>query len=426
MMRFCVLSVVFLVAGSLSAQSPAGNNSRVLEVSPELSVQTLTPNDQWEYELSSGEKYFTSLVVKISGTDTFENSSLVADGSIYPLELDEHADLDRELQSLPVIFDFPRQSTRLLLPNVSESFSVYYINAGQLASSARTAGELKPLITTPGSCEEPESVDQSEWRKGLSAPSYSRSYTETEHLIVHHSATSNSLTDYYNVVRNIYIYHTQVNGWSDIGYNYLVAPDGTIFKGRDPGDGEQDLVLGAHFCGKNSTTMGVCMMGDYSSTEPKEEAISALEALLTWKASKDMLDVLGSSPHPLNGDLNTIAGHRQGCATQCPGDKVFERLETIRQDVFANLQACSDPLVVSTVTFYPNPSEGDVLIELPEETELEAVDLVTMSGQKQSIGLINEGLNGYRAVTSFLQPGVYVMMFKLKNELPQYKKIILR
>ena len=57
MMRFCVLSVVFLVAGSLSAQSPVGNNSRVLEVSPELSVQRVIPNNQGEYELSSGEKF---------------------------------------------------------------------------------------------------------------------------------------------------------------------------------------------------------------------------------------------------------------------------------------------------------------------------------------------------------------------------------
>jgi hypothetical protein len=418
--------LLILITFQLHAQSQQGNGGgRVLEMSPELSKVDITPNRSGTYSLIAAPKTFTSLVVRVPVNEAFDNATITANGRMFQLQEDDHADVG-EKQSLPVIFDAPQESATLSFPGLSDSFSVYFIYAAVLPPSARTAGELKPIVPSNSGCDEPESVDQSEWRAGLSPPSYTRSFTETEHLIVHHSATSNSATDYYNVVRNIYVYHTQVNGWSDIGYNYLVAPDGTIFKGRDPGDGEQDFVLGAHFCGKNSTTMGVCMIGNYTSTEPKEAAVLSLESLLTWKAHKDMLDVLGSSPHPLNNDLNTIAGHRQGCSTECPGQKVFDKLEAIRQDVYANLLACNDPLVVSAVTLYPNPTDGDLLIELPEEKELESVNLITMSGQQQSVGLIDEGLNGYRAVTSFLQPGVYVVMFKLKNELPQYKKIILQ
>ena len=66
--------------------------------------------------------------------------------------------------------------------------------------------------------------------------------------MVHHSAGSNTNSNYTQVVRDIYLYHTQVNGcWSDIGYNYLVAQDGSIYNGRDPGALEQDDVLGRSF-----------------------------------------------------------------------------------------------------------------------------------------------------------------------------------
>ncbi len=425
-MRYTLIFVLFVFVSIMPAIAQTGGSGRLQELSPELSILELSPSIDHIYMLNAEGKPITSLTFRITLANSFSNSFVVVGNNKINLELDEHALIPASNQSLPVVFDTPIEKLEVHLPSVDSTFKVFLINTGTLANSARTAGELKPIVKSTPGCESPVTIDQSEWRQGLQPPNYSRSYTETEHLIVHHSATSNTLTDYYNVVRNIYVYHTQVNGWSDIGYNYLVAPDGTIFNGRDPADGEQDLVLGAHFCGKNSTTMGVCMIGDYRSIEPTEEAVQSLEALLAWKVEKDGLDVFGNSSHPLNQELPTIAGHRQGCATMCPGDKVFEKLATIRQDISDQLDACKDVLIVSNVTIYPNPTEGDLLIELPKEKELEAVDFITLNGQKHSVGVINEGLDGYRAVTSFLQPGVYIVMFKLKNELPEFKKVILQ
>lgn len=183
-------------------------------------------------------------------------------------------------------------------------------------------------------------IDQSVWRIDLPDPDYIRIPNEVHNLIIHHTAGSNTDTNYIQVIRNIYIFHTEVRGWSDIGYNYVIAQDGTIFKARDPGGLEQDNVLGAHFCASNTGTMGISMMGTYTDIAPPDTALQSLVKLLNWKAGKDSLDPLGHYPHPLNPALPVIAGHRDGCATECPGEMLYEKLQEIRDSTWEAFQAC--------------------------------------------------------------------------------------
>lgn len=183
-------------------------------------------------------------------------------------------------------------------------------------------------------------IEQPVWREGLSDPDYERIENKVHNIIIHHSAGSNVDTNYTGIVRNIYIYHTEIRGWSDIGYNYLVAPDGSIFKGRDPANLDQDNVMGAHFCNNNSGTMGICILGTYTDIHPTSEAITSLVALLNWKLGKDSLNPEGKYPHPLNSALPVIAGHRDGCSTECPGGFLYEMLDSLRQEVLKVFQAC--------------------------------------------------------------------------------------
>lgn len=184
-----------------------------------------------------------------------------------------------------------------------------------------------------------QAVAQSEWRAGLPSPAYTRSFTAVTHVVVHHSAGSNSSTNYTQVVRDIYLLHTQVNGWSDIGYNYLIAQDGTIYTGRDPAGGEQDNVLGAHFCGSNSGTMGVCLLGDYMTADPSTATWDALQQITAYKMEKENLDPLEAYAHAF-GELPAIIGHRDGCSTLCPGENVYEQLGELRISADLILQEC--------------------------------------------------------------------------------------
>ena len=201
-----------------------------------------------------------------------------------------------------------------------------------------------PLYTYQNdSCEKPIGIDQDVWRNGLNPPTVNPSANLVNHCIIHHSAGSNSATDYTEVVRNIYVQHTMINGWDDIGYNYLIAPDGTLYYGRD-GQGiiEDDNVRGAHFCGKNSGTMGICLLGNFQFAAPQTAALNTLEELILWKVNKEGLNPLDSNIHPIPGGgyLNTISGHMDGCATDCPGTLLYGYIENLRDSVNARIGDC--------------------------------------------------------------------------------------
>lgn len=414
----------FLFSTSTSAvlaqTEPGSVSTRISEEVSEVKLRKLEEQSLTLFSIDQPQLPFSSVVVRIASGDSFNDAFLIVGEDTFQLREDVHYEGPGR-NSVQIIFGELQSTLQLMLPAVHRSCGVFLISAPPLAINR----SLRSFSAVQEGCEEPAQVDQNEWRAGLPAPAYNRSFTDTEHLIVHHSATSNSLTDYYNVVRNIYLYHTQVNGWSDIGYNYLIAPDGTIFKGRDPGSGEQDLVLGAHFCGRNSTTMGLCVLGDYRFVEPTEASIDALESLLSWKAFKDELDVLSEKNHPLNASLPVIAGHRQGCATECPGEELFSRLDEIRQAVNTNILMCTDGLVSDVLIIYPNPAFDDVLIEIPDGAELENIQLINLSGQIQRLSYTDEGQNGFKATVAHLKPGVYIAKVKLKSKNPEFRKIIL-
>lgn len=178
-------------------------------------------------------------------------------------------------------------------------------------------------------CPQPEFLTRSQWcPAGDCYPHPNPSGTVPSHLIIHHSATSNTASDWAAVVRSFWDFHVNGNGWSDIGYNWLVDPNGVVYEGRG------DNILGAHFCGTNGKTVGTCVIGNFTSELPTETAVSKLVELYAWKACDRNLDPLGSAYHSSSGmTLNRISGHRDGCSTSCPGDLFYPTIPSVRQQV---------------------------------------------------------------------------------------------
>ncbi len=239
-------------------------------------------------------------------------------------------------------------------------------------------GSINP--TTPdGICAKPNAVSRSVWGAAWSLTDdriYSGAPTvvNVTHLIVHHSATANSSSNWGAVVASFFDYHVNTNRWSDIAYNYLVAPDGTLFVGRGGGDNVQ----GAHMCARNANTMGVCMIGTYVSEQPTMTAVDKLVQILAWKASQRGIDVLGTSLLASYGiNLANLCGHSDGCGsgyTECPGDLLYAQLSTIRQRVKAAVTTCAtatnDLFTEGSVRIAPNPNHGQFQISavLKEKT----------------------------------------------------------
>lgn len=75
-------------------------------------------------------------------------------------------------------------------------------------------------------------------------------------LIIHCSATKPSMDIGAKEIRK---WHTDKppngNGWSDIGYHYVIRRDGTVEPGRPL------ALVGAHVAGHNTGSHGICLVG---------------------------------------------------------------------------------------------------------------------------------------------------------------------
>jgi len=81
----------------------------------------------------------------------------------------------------------------------------------------------------------PTIISRAQWGADESMRKGGPSYSATIKIgFVHHTDTSNDYTpgQSASIVRSIYAYHVLSNGWSDIGYNFLVDRYGQIFEGR--------------------------------------------------------------------------------------------------------------------------------------------------------------------------------------------------
>jgi uncharacterized protein (TIGR03437 family) len=212
----------------------------------------------------------------------------------------------------------------------------------------------------------PPVVTRTEWGcpDGQVTTHGSLSYTTVTHLIVHHTAMGNETpgSDWATIMRSIWNFHVFERGWADIGYNYLIDPNGVIYEGRSGGDN----VVGAHFSGVNGGTIGVAMLGTFTSATPTVEALNSLKKILAWKSDQRGLDPEGTSLHAASQlNLKTISGHRDGPgSTECPGDALYPLLPTIRKDVKSLLTGAGAVAGVSAASFQSSAVSGESIVSL--------------------------------------------------------------
>ncbi|BAU85437.1 N-acetylmuramoyl-L-alanine amidase family protein [Streptomyces laurentii] len=135
----------------------------------------------------------------------------------------------------------------------------------------------------------------------------------------------------------------RVEGWRDIGYNFLVDKCGTIYEGRK--GGVDQPVHGAHTYGWNAQTTGVAVIGDYTGEGAPRAALASVARIIAYKLGQYGVDPRGRTTLTagasqtaggrgyVEGDtysFDTISGHRDGFATACPGDGLYGQLATIR------------------------------------------------------------------------------------------------
>jgi len=167
-------------------------------------------------------------------------------------------------------------------------------------------------------------------------------YYPLQIITVHHTATPNNDPDPAATVRAIYELHAITNDWGDIGYHFLIDESGTVYEGRYSGDDgipafnpDGDLVTGFHSVGYNSGALGIALIGTLTENGPTDAAKDSLIRLIKVICRFKGLDPQARVTYvnPVNGtkkDTNTIGGHRDYFATECPGQVMYDLLGEIR------------------------------------------------------------------------------------------------
>ncbi|MGW0731179.1 FG-GAP-like repeat-containing protein [Streptomyces sp. NPDC002851] len=231
----------------------------------------------------------------------------------------------------PPTSESPSESTS---PSPSDSTS---------PSPSPTPTETVPT-PPPSTVNQPPIVSRTTWgadeTKVADPPAY---LDKIDAAFVHHTTDANGYTcaDTPKILRAIFTYHVESNGWNDIGYNFLVDKCGKVYEGRAGG---VDLpVMGAHTYGFNTYSTGISVIGNYATdgkaTAPIQNAVARIAA---YKLGQYGVDPTGKVTLTAGGDtgvwnkgdqatLNTISGHRDGYATECPGDDLYSKLADIRR-----------------------------------------------------------------------------------------------
>ena len=175
-------------------------------------------------------------------------------------------------------------------------------------------------------------------------------YHPVSHLIVHHTVSNNSSSDWPAVVRAIWNFHTYGRGWGDIGYNYLIDPNGVIYEGHNGGDD----VIGTHASGANAGSMAAALLGTFTmpnqsppGIRPPGPMLNSLVELLSWKADQrdiNVFDADSALPNIAWG-LPRLMGHRDVYGTTiCPGDQAHLLIPWLR-DQIADRLSLVDPFL---------------------------------------------------------------------------------
>ena len=124
---------------------------------------------------------------------------------------------------------------------------------------------------------------------------------EINKIIIHCTATPEGRDVGVAEVRDWHVGH---NGWSDIGYHYLITLNGTVEIGRP------ESKAGAHVKGQNKNSIGIAYAGgmDKDYKEPKDTRTPEQKEALIWLVNELKDKYPGSTVH----------GHNEFSAKACP------------------------------------------------------------------------------------------------------------
>lgn len=219
-------------------------------------------------------------------------------------------------------------ASRTPQPFQLQDLSLQFGNQGPMGTSLRRN-------RVPHSIPKPAVMSREDWKAVPPREPYTPHTPDG--IVVHHTWQPDQA--HYRkeaTIRGIQRFHMEDRKWNDIGYHFLIGPEGVIYQGRP------ETVLGSHSV-PNTGKVGICIIGDYDPDKDPftAESFQSLVDLMTWLTAEYQI-----SP-------GEFYGHRNFSTKSCPGDSVYNRLEEIREEVKRRLAAAGIPIPIAPA---PPPS----------------------------------------------------------------------
>jgi N-acetylmuramoyl-L-alanine amidase len=122
-------------------------------------------------------------------------------------------------------------------------------------------------------------------------------------------------------------WHVDDNGWSDIGYHYVIELDGSVREGR------AEAEIGAHVGGHNGDSIGICYVGgmDAANVAAKDTRTPAQRSAL-YALTDELIERYPGA---------TVHGHNEFASKACPSfdartdweARLRERREALLRDL---------------------------------------------------------------------------------------------
>ena len=159
-------------------------------------------------------------------------------------------------------------------------------------------------------------IERSKW--GTRQPKIIKLVSDWEHnsIVLHHSGNLGEKDP-----KKIEHLHMDKRNWDDVGYHYLIKPNGEIFEGR------KIYNKGSHVGGANTGKIGVLLMGDYDEQwwdfddTLSESHISSTNALIKT--------LVNNFPK-----IRMLGGHREYLPDKgytCPGNLIMDIVDRMRE-----------------------------------------------------------------------------------------------
>lgn len=124
-------------------------------------------------------------------------------------------------------------------------------------------------------------------------------------IILHHRAGDGD-------IEGIHQWHKK-RGWAGVGYHYYIMKDGTVHKGRDIN------YIGSHCKGCNTSSIGICLEGNFKNEMPTGAQLTSLtELCLTLKASIP--------------SIKRVLNHNDLYKTECPIIDLKDLIQGVNSD----------------------------------------------------------------------------------------------